>query len=56
MEDLINKIDKTLNKWKNVNADLFEKVIILKTYVISKIQYVQKVIEIPNVYIKKINT
>ena len=56
MEDLMNKIDKTLNKWKNVNADLFEKVIILKTYVISKIQFVQKIIEIPNEYIKKINT
>ena len=40
IKDLMNKIDKTLNKWKNVNADLFEKVIIIKTYVVSKIQYV----------------
>ena len=54
-ENLMIKIDKTLNKWKNVKADLFEKVIILKTYVISKIQYVQKIIELPNDFIKIVN-
>ena len=54
-KNLMIKIDKTLNKWKHVKADLFEKVIILKTYVISKIQYVQKIIELPNDFIKIVN-
>ena len=55
MNKLLLEITQIIEKWKNVKLNLVEKVIVIKTYIISKIQYLQRVIEIPKFYIDKLN-
>ena len=52
---VINEIKIILDKWKYYKLNLIEKVIIIKTYALSKIQYLINIIEIPKKYIIKIN-
>ena len=52
----IQKKKQTINKWNKIYFDLFEKVIILKTYIFSILQYTMIFSEIPLVYINEINT
>ena len=47
----IQKIKQTINKWNKIYFNLFEKVIILKTYILSILQYTMIFSEIPLVYI-----
>ena len=44
---VINEIKIILDKWKYYKLNLTEKVIIIKTYALSKIQYLINIIEIP---------
>ena len=59
IEENLNKllldIAQKIEKWKNVKLNLVEKVIVIKTYIISKIQYLQRIIEIPKFYFDKLN-
>ena len=52
----IQKIKQTINKWNKIYFNLFEKVIILKTYIFSILQYTMIFSEIPIIYINEINT
>ena len=52
----IQKIKQTINKWKKIYFNLFEKVIILKTYIFRILQYTMIFSEIPLVFINEINT
>ena len=60
IEENLNKIlidiNCSLDKWNSINLNLIEKVIVIKIYIMSKIQYIQQIIEIPQSYINKINT
>ena len=55
MNKLLLEITQIIEKWKNVKLNLVEKVIVMKTYIISKIQYLQRIIEISKFYIDKLN-
>ena len=50
----IQKIKQTINKWNKIYFNLFEKVIILKTYIFSILQYTMIFSEIPIIYINEI--
>lgn len=52
---IINEIKIILDKWKYYKLNLIEKIIIIKTYALSKIQYLINIIEIPKKYITEIN-
>ena len=52
----IQKIKQTINKWNKIYFNLFEKVIILKTYIFCILQYTMIFSEIPIIYINEINT
>ena len=52
----IQKIKQTINKWNKIYFNLFEKVIILKTYIFSILQYAKIFSEIPLIYINEKNT
>ena len=56
LNKLVLEIGQIINKWNTINLNIIEKVIVIKTYIISKIQYMQQVIEIPNYYIDKFNS
>ena len=60
IEENLNKllidINCILDKWNSINLNLIEKVIVIKTYIMSKMQHIQQIIEIPQSYINKINT
>ena len=56
LNKLVLEIGQIINKWNTINLNIIEKVIVIKTYIISKIQYIQQVIEIPNYYIDKFNS
>ena len=46
IEENLNKLlidtNYTSDKWNSINLDLIEKVVITKTYIMSKIQYLQQ--------------
>ena len=50
------KIKQDIYKWNNCYFNLFEKVIIIKTYIFSLLQYTMIFIDSPTDYIKQINT
>ena len=52
----IRKIKQVINKWNNCYFNLFEKVIIIKTYIVSLLQYTMILTDLPTDYIKQINT
>ena len=52
----IQKIKQVINKWNNCYFNLFEKVIIIKTYIFSLLQYTMIFTDLPTDYIKQINT
>ena len=55
-EPKIQKIKQVINKWNNCYFNLFEKVIIIKTYIFSLLQYTMIFTDLPIDYIKQINT
>ena len=52
----INLIKNIIDNWTYLNYNLYEKVIIIKTYIISILHYYMIIIDIPPYYIKQINT
>ena len=47
---------KTLNLWKMRNLTLKGRILLAKTLGFSKLQYVASIMQIPNIYIKEVET
>ena len=52
----IQKLKQAANKWNKPYFNIFEKTIIIKTYLLSLLQYTMMFIEIKPDYLKQINT
>ena len=51
----LQKMETTINKWKYFKMNLCERILFLKMYVISLVQYQIKAFAIPGRYLRKMN-
>ena len=54
-QNALEKMEKIIQNWKFLKVNIFERVTMLKTYVISILQYVMRAFSLPNNYVKKFN-
>ena len=54
-QNALEKMEKIIQNWKFLKVNIFERVGMLKTYVISILQYVMRAFSLPKNYVKKFN-